>query len=86
MNYYHLTSIRKDNSSAKDNQVRIAFSGIFLIVDAIMSYKNKLSTYVFDWAHFLMIFPYIYIKQATDCFSFAELGQVISITFSRKTN
>lgn len=86
INYYHLTSIRKDNSSAKDNQVHIAFSGIFLIVDAIISYKNILSTYVFVWAHFLMIFPYISLKQARGWFSCIELGQVISITFSRKTN
>lgn len=45
INCYHLTSIRKDNSSAKDNQVHIASSGVFLIVDAIISYKNTLSTY-----------------------------------------
>lgn len=86
INYYHLTLIRKDNSSAKHNQVHIAFSGIFLIVDTIISYKYILSTYVFDWAHFLMIFPYISWKQARDCFCCIELGQVISITFSRETN
>lgn len=86
INYHHLASIRKDNSSASHNQVHITFCGISLIVDAIVSYKNKLSTYVFDWAHFIMIFPYISIKQARKCFSCTELGQVISITFSRKTN
>lgn len=45
INCYHLTSIRKDNGFAKDNQVHIASSGVFLIVDAIISFKNLLSTY-----------------------------------------
>lgn len=44
INCYHLTSIRKDNSSAKDNQVNIASSGVFFIVDSIIAYKNILST------------------------------------------
>lgn len=44
INCYHLTSIKKDNSSAEDNQVHIASSGDFLIVGAIISYKNVLST------------------------------------------
>lgn len=80
INCYHLTSIRKDNSSAEDNQVHIA-SSCFPHCECNYLLQKCTFHLKFDWAHFLMTYTYILLKQDRGCLSCTELGQVISITF-----